>query len=169
MKTIKFIAASALLISASAAFSHESAPHHAPAGAPAIAPVKEQKAWGIAGDAQAVRRTITLRMTDDMRFTPAHIEVREGDTIRLRAANQGQVLHEIVIGTKAELDQHAEMMKKHPGMEHDEPYMAHVAAGKKGDIVWHFNRAGSFDFACLIPGHYQAGMTGTITVLPRNP
>ena len=70
---------------------------------------------------------------------------------------------------KAELDQHAELMKKHPGMEHDEPYMAHVAAGKKGDIVWHFNRAGSFDFACLIPGHYQAGMTGTITVLPRNP
>mgnify|MGYP001952322792 FL=1 len=54
-------------------------------------------------------------------------------------------------------------------MEHDEPYMAHVAAGKAGDIVWHFNRAGSFDFACLIPGHYQAGMTGTITVLPRHP
>ena len=61
------------------------------------------------------------------------------------------------------------MMKKHPGMEHDEPYMAHVAAGKTGEIVWLFNRAGSFDFACLIPGHYQAGMTGTIKVLPRNP
>lgn len=88
--------------------------------------------------------------------------------VRLRAENKGKVLHEIVIGTKAELDQHAEMMKKHPGMEHDEPYMAHVAAGKTGDIVWHFNRAGRFDFACLIPGHYQAGMTGTITVLPRN-
>lgn len=104
-----------------------------------------------------------------MRFSPSHIEVREGDTVRLRAANKGQVLHEIVIGTKTELGQHAEMMKKHPGMEHDEPYMAHVASGKTGDIVWHFNRAGSFDFACLIPGHYQAGMTGTITVLPRNP
>ena len=131
--------------------------------------VKEQKAWGIAGDAKAVTRTITLRMGDDMRFAPSHIEVREGETVRLRAQNQGKVMHEIVIGTKAELDQHAELMKKHPGMEHDEPYMAHVAAGKKGDIVWHFNRAGSFDFACLIPGHYQAGMTGTITVLPRNP
>lgn len=138
-------------------------PHHAPKGPVA----KEQKEWGIAGDAGDVLRTINIRMTDDMRFRPSSIELREGDTVRLRAENKGKVLHEIVIGTKAELDQHAELMKKHPGMEHDEPYMAHVSAGKTGDIVWHFNRAGTFDFACLIPGHYQAGMTGTITVKPR--
>ena len=112
-------------------------------------------------------RTITLRMGDDMRFAPRHIEVREGETVRLRAQNKGKVMHEIVIGTKTELDQHAEMMVKHPGMEHDEPYMAHVKPGQRGDIVWHFNRPGTFDFACLIAGHYQAGMTGTITVLPR--
>ena len=138
-------------------------PHHAASAAV----VKEQKDWGIAGDAAAVRRTITLRMTDDMRFTPRHIEVREGDTVRLRAENRGKVLHEIVLGTQATLEEHAEMMAKFPGMEHDEPYMAHVPVGQRGDIVWQFNRPGRFDFACLIPGHYQAGMTGTITVLPR--
>ena len=165
MNTIKLIATTALWISASASFGHEKSPHTTQ-NSPVV---KEQKDWGIAGDAKAVRRTITVRMSDDMRFAPNHIKVREGDTVRLRAENKGKVLHEIVIGTKAELDAHAEMMKKRPGMEHDEPYMAHVAAGKTGDIVWHFNRAGSFDFACLIPGHYQAGMTGTITVLPRNP
>ena len=114
-----------------------------------------------------MHRTITLQMSDDMRFSPSHIDVREGETVRLRVKNKGKVLHEIVMGTKAELDQHAALMKKYPGMEHDAPYMAHVAAGKTGDIVWHFNRAGSFDFACLIPGHYEAGMTGTITVQPR--
>ena len=130
--------------------------------------VKEQKDWGIAGDAKAVRRTITVRMTDDMRFAPNHIEVREGDTVRLRAENKGKVLHEIVIGTKAELDAHAEMMKKHPGMEHDEPYMAHVPPGKTGEIVWTFNRAGDFDFACLIAGHYQAGMVGKVSVAASN-
>jgi len=81
--------------------------------------------------------------------------------------NRGQLLHEIVLGTQASLAQHAEMMLKHPGMEHDEPYMAHVKAGRKGDLVWTFNRPGRFDFACLIPGHYQAGMVGTINVLPR--
>ncbi|RQO83456.1 plastocyanin/azurin family copper-binding protein [Acidovorax sp. FJL06] len=165
MKTIKFIATCALLAGAAPSFGHENMPHAA-RNTPVV---KEQKAWGIAGDDKAVARTITLRMTDDMRFTPRHIEVREGETIRLRAENKGQVLHEIVIGTKPELDAHAEMMAKHPGMEHDEPYMAHVAAGKKGDIVWQFNRPGQFDFACLIAGHYQAGMTGTITVRPRKP
>ena len=165
MNTIKLIATCALWISASTSFAHENA-HHTASNSPVV---KEQKDWGIAGDAKAVRRTITIRMTDDMRFAPNHIEVREGDTVRLRAENRGKVLHEIVIGTRAELDAHADMMKKHPGMEHDEPYMAHVAAGKTGEIVWLFNRAGSFDFACLIPGHYQAGMTGTIKVLPRNP
>ena len=165
MKTIKFIAACALLVSASTSFGHEKTPHTAPTTAVA----KEQKAWGIAGNVKDVARTITIRMTDDMRFNPSHIEVREGETVRLRAENKGQVLHEIVIGTQADLDAHAEMMVKHPGMEHDEPYMAHVGAGKKGNIVWQFNRAGQFDFACLIAGHYQAGMTGTITVHPKKP
>lgn len=131
--------------------------------------MKEQKEWGIAGDVKDVRRTIAIRMTDDMRFTPSAITVHEGETVRLRAQNKGRVLHEIVIGTQAELAQHAEMMKKFPAMEHDEPYMAHVRAGGQGDVVWLFNRPGSFDFACLIPGHYQAGMTGTITVIPRKP
>ncbi len=73
-------------------------------------------------------------------------------------------MHEFVIGTKAENDKHAEMMVKFPTMEHDEPYMAHVSPGKTGEIVWTFNRAGDFEFACLIAGHYQGGMVGKINV-----
>jgi len=91
---------------------------------------------------------------------------KKGDTIRFQVANRGAVMHEMVIGTKSELDAHAEMMKKHPNMEHDEPYMAHVSPGKTADLVWLFNREGEFDFACLIPGHYQAGMVGKIRVSP---
>ncbi len=130
------------------------------------ASVKEQKPWGIAGDAKDVRRTIQVTMTDNMRFSPDRIEVRQGETVRLVVKNAGKVLHELVIGTRQELDEHAAMMKKHPGMEHDEPYMAHVAAGKTGQLVWNFNRAGDFEFACLIPGHYEVGMIGKIRVLP---
>ncbi|MGI9152952.1 MAG: cupredoxin domain-containing protein [Rubrivivax sp.] len=128
--------------------------------------VKEQKDWGIAGDAKAVRRTIEVRMGDNMRFTPERIEVRQGETLRLRVHNTGKVMHEFVIGTKAENVKHAELMIKHPNMEHDEPYMAHVAPGKTGDIIWTFNRPGTFEFACLIAGHYSAGMVGTIIVTP---
>lgn len=133
--------------------------HHAQSSAPA-----EQKEWGIAGDPKKAIRTIEIRMTDDMRFAPNQIQVKLGETVRLVAVNAGKVLHEIVIGTPQELKAHAEMMKKHPGMEHDEPYMAHVEPGQKGAIVWTFNRAGSFEFACLIPGHFEAGMIGRITV-----
>ena len=125
---------------------------------------KEQKAWGIAGDANKVTRTVALKMTDKMRFTPDRVEVKLGETIRFVAQNDGKMLHELVIGTKKELDEHAALMLKFPNMEHDEPYMAHVDPGKKGEIVWTFNRAGEFDFACLIAGHYQAGMVGKIVV-----
>ena len=125
---------------------------------------KEQKPWGIAGDARAATRALTVGMADNMRFSPGKIEVKLGETIRFTIKNSGQVMHEFVIGTKKELDEHAALMVKLPKMEHDEPYMAHVAPGKTGEIVWHFNRAGTFDFACLIAGHYQAGMTGTIIV-----
>lgn len=134
--------------------------------APRTAPVKEQKAWGIAGDAGNVSRTIEIRMTDDMRFSPEHLTVRQGETVRLVAVNAGRVLHEIVIGTPQELAAHAALMKKFPNMEHDEPYMAHVDPGQRGEIVWTFNRPGSFEFACLIPGHFEAGMKGRITVQP---
>lgn len=125
---------------------------------------KEQKPWGIAGDAKSVKRTVEITMTDTMRFTPDKIDVKQGETIKFVVKNSGKVLHEMVIGTKKDLDEHAAMMVKHPGMEHDEPYMAHVGAGKTGEIIWTFNRPGDFDFACLIAGHYQAGMVGKITV-----
>jgi uncharacterized cupredoxin-like copper-binding protein len=136
---------------------------HKPAG-----PLKmEQKPWGIAGQARAVSRTIQIGMTDAMRFTPDQLEVRQGETIRFVHTNSGQVMHEFVLGTKPELDAHAALMKKFPGMEHEEPYMAHVAPGQRGEIIWRFNRAGEFHFACLLPGHYEAGMVGRIKVLAR--
>lgn len=127
----------------------------------------EQTAWGIAGQAQAVTRTITVRMSDNMRFSPGRITVHEGETVRLHIINQGKLLHELVLGDDNALKTHAEWMKKFPNMEHDEPHMAHVSAGKAGQIVWHFNRAGEFRYACLIAGHYDAGMIGTLVVLPR--
>jgi uncharacterized cupredoxin-like copper-binding protein len=128
---------------------------------------KEQKPWGIAGEAKAAKRTVEIRMTDSMRFGPDRLEVRQGETVRFRIHNAGRVMHEFVIGTAEELAEHAALMKKFPNMEHDEPYMAHVAPGKTGEIVWTFNRTGEFDFACLLPGHYDAGMAGRIRVVAR--
>lgn len=124
----------------------------------------EDTAFGREGDPAKATRTIRVDMSDTMRFTPAHITVKRGETVKLVATNKGQVLHEMVLGTSDELKKHAEMMKKFPGMEHDEPHMAHVKPGKSGEIVWQFTNAGEFQFACLIPGHFEAGMVGKVTV-----
>ena len=163
MRTLTALIATFVLAMPTLSPAHEGKDHKK-----ANAPVKkEQKEWGIAGDAKNVKRTIRLAMTDNMRFTPDKIEVKQGETIRISLKNDGMVLHEMVIGSKKELDEHAALMLKFPNMEHDEPYMAHVPPGKTGEIVWTFNRAGEFDFACLIAGHYQAGMMGKIKVAAK--
>lgn len=125
---------------------------------------QQQEDWGVAGKPAQVKRTIEIRMNDKMQFIPNRIEIKLGETVRFKVKNTGKVLHEMVIGTKPALDQHAAMMLKHPNMEHDEAYMAHVEPGKDAEIIWTFNRPGRFLFACLIAGHYTAGMTGDIEV-----
>lgn len=163
MKTLIFIVALLVLGSTFYVEAHDVKDHKKKA----VAVKMEQKAWGIAGDAKAIKRTIKIAMTDTMRFAPDKIDVKEGETIRFVLKNEGKMLHEMVIGTKKELDEHAALMLKFPTMEHEEPYMAHVPAGKSGEIIWTFNRAGDFDFACLIAGHYQAGMVGKIKVASK--
>ena len=135
--------------------------------APVAEAAAEQTAWGIAGQPERITRTITLDMTDAMRFTPDTLTVQEGDTVRFVVNNRGRMLHEMVIGTPEELAKHAALMARFPDMQHDEPYMVHVGPGQAGEIVWHFNRTGAFEFACLITGHYEAGMRGTLTVTPQ--
>jgi uncharacterized cupredoxin-like copper-binding protein len=129
------------------------------------AAAEAQQAWGMAGNAGEVTQTVEIRMSDRMRFNPDRLTVRVGETVRFVVSNEGRLMHELVIGSKPVLDRHAELMRKFPNMEHDEPYMAHVAPGRRGEIVWKFNRAGEFDFGCLLPGHYESGMIGKVSVV----
>jgi uncharacterized cupredoxin-like copper-binding protein len=124
----------------------------------------EEKAFGREGDPKKTVRTINVDMSDKMRFTPSALTIKQGETVKFVVKNSGKTMHEFVLGTKKELQEHAELMKKHPGMEHDEPYMAHVAPGKTETIVWQFTKAGNFNFGCLLPGHFEAGMVGNVTV-----
>ena len=128
---------------------------------------KEEYAWGRQGDPARASRTIEVDMNDNMRFSPSSVEVKAGDTVKFVVRNSGKVMHEMVIGTEQELQKHAEVMRKHPGMEHDEPYMAHVEPGRTHQIAWTFTKPGRFMYGCLIPGHWEAGMKGLITVATR--
>jgi uncharacterized cupredoxin-like copper-binding protein len=165
------IVALAFGCTASAALAHNgtqhdqhSVPSQRHAHKPTAAVSGEEYAFGRQGDPKKVVRTIAIDMTDTMRFGPADITVREGETIRFVIANKGKMMHEMVLGTMDGLKAHGELMKKHAGMEHDEPYMAHVGPGKKAEMVWHFTKAGEFHYACLVPGHFEAGMIGKIRV-----
>ena len=121
-------------------------------------------AIGVAGQAAKVTRTVSVDMTDAMRFTPTSISAKQGETIRFTVKNSGQVKHEFVLGTQKELKEHYELMKKFPEMEHSDPNMVTVAPGKTGEVIWQFTKAGKIDFACLQPGHYDAGMKGAVNV-----
>jgi uncharacterized cupredoxin-like copper-binding protein len=155
--------AACLMSLAAAVQAHGDAGHAKPQAA--FDPSKvEEKPFGRAGDPKKVRRTIKVGMDDKMHFTPGDLALKRGDTVKFVVRNDGKIMHEMVIGTMQELKEHAELMRKHPGMEHDEAYMAHVAPGKQGEIVWQFNKAGEFHYACLIPGHMEAGMIAKITV-----
>ena len=121
-------------------------------------------AIGTAGNPAKVSRTVNVDMTDNMRFTPSDLTVKRGETVKFVVHNDGKVLHEMVLGTKQAIKEHAELMKKFPEMEHADANMAHVKPGKAGEIVWQFTKAGEFQFACLQPGHFEAGMLGKVTV-----
>lgn len=119
---------------------------------------------GRAGNITDVSRSINISMDDTMRFTPDHLHVKAGETVRFLVRNNGKLPHEMVIGSIAELTEHATMMSADSNMQHSEANQVTLASGQEGEIIWQFNKAGNFDFACLVPGHLAAGMSGKIDV-----
>ena len=120
--------------------------------------------YGQPGKQDQVNRSIEVEMDDNMRFTPSEIEVKAGETIKFVIINKGKIAHEMVIGSLDELKEHAAEMLAMPNMQHSEPNMITLEAGQRGELIWQFAEATMVDFACLIPGHTEAGMVGKIHV-----
>lgn len=150
----KLICSAATLLGitiAAAAFGHDGS--HFSAGAP--------------GDPKRPARIVKVSMLDDgktMQFEPAVIEVRRGEQIRFVITNNGTWDHEFMLATKADNRKHAEVMRKFPDMEHDDPNATRLAPFNSGELVWRFTKSGEFEYACLIPGHLEAGMHGKVIV-----
>lgn len=165
MSKLKTIAMATLVIAASAASSVHAHGDQVHAMSHQFDASKvEATAFGQQGDPKKIARTVKVDMADNMRFTPADVTVKRGDTVKFVVHNDGKVLHEMVLGTKSAIAEHAELMKRFPEMEHADANMAHVKPGQSGEIVWQFTQAGEFQFACLQPGHFEAGMVGKVTV-----
>ena len=125
-------------------------------------------AAGKPGEASAVTRTVEVKMyeTDDgkMLFEPSALSVKQGEVIRFAITNAGENEHEFVLDSYEKNQEHKAVMAKFPEMEHDDPNSVRLEEGKKGEIIWNFSNSGKFEFACLIPGHYEAGMKGELSV-----
>jgi uncharacterized cupredoxin-like copper-binding protein len=134
----------------------------------AVAHEDEHFSAGEPGDPTKPARTVTVIMSDDqgqMRYTPNQIVVKKGEQIRFVLQNKGALKHEFTLASVEDNDKHSELMKSNPEMEHDDdPNEIEVDAGKSAEVVWRFTESGSFEFACLIPGHREAGMHGTVVV-----
>ena len=149
MKTIKLALALAAL-SIVPAFAHDQHGHASfSAGEP--------------GNPKKPARTIEI-LLNEMDYAPARIEVKRGEQIRFVLRNVGKEDHEFLLATTKENLAHAEVMKKHPHMEHDDPNGVRLAPSKTAEILWKFSKAGTFEFSCLIPGHRDYGMVGRVTV-----
>lgn len=159
VRTTVFAACLAL---AAAALAHGTADREKKANAPIST---EEHPFGIQGDPRKASRTIAIVMDDTMHYSQSQLRVKQGETITFAVTNKGKLMHELVLGTEDELRNHAELMRKNPDMEHDEPYMAHVKPGTTERITWKFTKPGTFLYGCLVAGHFEAGMKGKLVVV----
>ena len=133
---------------------------------PVLAPAHEGHAnysAGEPGNPKKPARTVKVVMKE-MMFDPSLIEVRKGEQIRFILENDGTEVHEFMLATSAENHKHGELMKKYPDMEHDDPNGKRVAPHSRTEILWKFTKTGEFEYACLIPTHYDFGMFGKVVV-----
>jgi len=127
----------------------------------------EEAAYGKPGDPKKPARTVQIVFREEdgkMLFLPNTLKVRRGEQIRFQLRNNGAVDHEFVVATLEDNLKHMKEMEKNPDMEHDDANAKRLKPKTTGEIIWNFTKAGRFDFSCLIPGHRQAGMSGSIVV-----
>jgi uncharacterized cupredoxin-like copper-binding protein len=150
MKTTTTIAIALIALSTAAARNHE---HHA----------HESYSAGEPGNAAKPSRTIEIELSE-MTYEPIRIEVKRGEQIRFVLRNAGTEDHEFLLATTRENLKHAEVMKKYPHMEHDDPNGVRLGPKKSAEILWRFSKRGTFEYSCLIPDHRDYGMVGHVTV-----
>lgn len=145
-------------------------------------------AIGAPGAKAKAARTVAITLRDNL-YEPDSIDVKKGETIRFVLKNTGELLHEFNIGTAAAHAEHQKelaMMVEHgmltatginhqmmkmdhaktgmPAMKHDAPNTVLIEPGKTAELVWTFTEETALEFACNLPGYYEAGMVGRINV-----
>lgn len=122
---------------------------------------------GQPGDPKKPFRVVEVTMHEGdgkMGYSPENLTVKRGEQIKFIITNRGELKHEFILASETDNLKHAELMKKYPEMEHDDPNGKSMEPKAKSEILWQFSKRGTFEYSCLIPGHREAGMTAKITV-----
>ncbi len=142
---------------------------------------------GAEGDPASVSRTIEISLYDAY-YEPEELSIKEGQTVRFVITNKGEAVHEFNIGTAEMHIAHQpemEMMVDHGVLEvdrinwdaakamqasmghgmHEEPNSVLLEPGQTAELIWMFPEHAELEFACNVPGHYDAGMVGEIDLV----
>lgn len=122
---------------------------------------------GEPGDPKKPFRVVEVTMQEGdgtMSYSPKTLDVKRGEQIKFVITNGGALAHEFILADEKDNLKHAALMQKFPDMQHDDPNGKSLEPKAKSEILWRFSKRGTFEYSCLIPGHREAGMTGTITV-----
>lgn len=150
------LALASLLVAAAGASAHDDAgmPETFAAGAPGAS----------TGAARTIDLTIREQQDGRMSFGIGDLEASRGEQVRFVVRNDGKAPHEFRLDSKAGNTAHKAMMAEMPGMVHHDANAVSVAPGQTKTLVWRFTKPGTYEFACLLPGHYEAGMHGRVVV-----
>ena len=154
---------------------------------PALAD-QSHHAFGKPAKAADADRTVEITL-GDMYYEPDSVQVKAGETVRFLLKNEGALLHEFSLGNAAvhaEHQKHMLMMQQMgmltptamqhdmskmdhsqhdmSGMAHDDPNTVMLEPGQSAELTWTFSQSTPIEFACNVPGHYQAGMVGKLTI-----
>jgi len=153
-----------LLVASGSAMTQAVSGHEPASQNTSMTAAAKETGYGTPGNARDAKRTVDISLLDTMRIQPAQLAVRQGETVRLRIRNTGAVAHEFVLGSKDEIIEHRDMMRRMPTSMHNDANAVSVAPGGTAELIWRFSKPGTFLYACLVPGHWEAGMQGTVTV-----
>ena len=128
----------------------------------------DEMAIGKPGDADHIDKTVEVTMTEtddgQMLYAPRDVSFTKGETIKFVITNAGEQEHEFVLDTPEKNQEHKVLMEEFPEMEHADPNAIRLAPGASGEVIWTFANAGTFEYACLILGHYESGMFSPVVV-----
>ncbi|KZX97866.1 MULTISPECIES: cupredoxin domain-containing protein [unclassified Sulfitobacter] len=123
---------------------------------------------GKPGDGSSIDRTIEISVRETasgyMLFEPDAIQIESGSVVRFSISNTGALDHEFFLGSFDEIAKHQQWMREHPDMQHDSANLVSIPSGQNAELIWEFSDVTNLEFACLIPGHREAGMWGVIIV-----